>query len=136
MCSFLWNVYFCIHRAGNTTVVGNNHRTKWPKILNINTKNKKGNNEISTSSLQSLISQMTLCCLWLTPFLKQFLTSIYFSYKQHFALEIVSGMDRNYSVWLYLLYIIQWYIESCKMLFIWKKIDVQKKKKRGGEGAT
>jgi len=27
------------------------------------------------------------------------------------------------TVWLYLLYIyvIQWYIESCKMLFIWKK---------------
>jgi hypothetical protein len=31
---------------------------------------------------------------------------------------------------IYCIYVIQWYIESCKMLFIWKKVDVQKKKKR------
>ena len=32
---------------------------------------------------------------------------------------------------IYCVYVIQWYIESCKMLFIWKKVDV--KKKRGGQ---
>jgi hypothetical protein len=27
---------------------------------------------------------------------------------------------------IYCIYVIQWYIESCKMLFIWKKVDVKK----------
>ena len=29
---------------------------------------------------------------------------------------------------IYCIYVIQWYIESCKMLFIWKKVDLKKKK--------
>ena len=39
---------------------------------------------------------------------------------------------------IYCIYVIQWYIESCKMLFIiiWKKVDAQKtkKQKKGGGG--
>ena len=32
---------------------------------------------------------------------------------------------------IYCIYVIQWYIESCKMLYIWKKVDVKKKEKKG-----
>ena len=31
---------------------------------------------------------------------------------------------------IFCVYVIQWYTESCKMLFIWKKVDVKKKKKK------
>ena len=57
----------------------------------------------------------TLC--W-SPFFFFFLNIDFFSYKQ-LLFDCI-----------YCIYVIQWYIESCKMLFIWKKVDVQKKLRR------
>ena len=41
------------------------------------------------------------------------------------------GMDRNYCLLVFIVYVIQWYIESCKMLFTWKKNRCSRKR---GEG--